>query len=259
MSLELRNAHSVLAALHARPDDVEEVRLPPRPAGLWRTIADRAREAGVPARPAPPVDARPDRARGGRDPAPKQGREGAACAIVAPRAPAPIDALLARPAGDAHGLWLALDSIQDPRNVGAIFRSAAFFGVRGVVLGEHRAAGLTAVAYDTASGGFESVPFAVETNLRRALSAAKDAGLWILGTSEHAAQPLADVPRDRDWLLVVGGEERGLRRLTLEACDTVCAIPPPPAAGAAGPAAVRSLNVSVATGVALAILSGLGG
>ena len=57
----------------------------------------------------------------------------------------------------------------------------------------------------------------------------------------------------------MGGEERGLRRLTLEACDTVCAIPPPPAAGAAGPAAVRSLNVSVATGVALAILSGLGG
>lgn len=252
MSLELRNAHSVLAALHARPDDVEEVRLPPRPAGLWRTIADLAREAGAPTRPAPPPDGR-------RDPAAKQGREGAACAIVAPRAPAPIDTLLARPAGDAHGLWLALDSIQDPRNVGAIFRSAAFFGVRGVLLGEHRAAGLTAVAYDTASGGFESVPFAVETNLRRALSAAKDAGLWILGTSEHAAQPLAGVPRDRDWLLVVGGEERGLRRLTLEACDAVCAIPSPPAARAGDPAAVRSLNVSVATGVALAILSGLGG
>ncbi|MCY3920660.1 MAG: RNA methyltransferase [Chloroflexi bacterium] len=252
MSLELRNAHSVLAALHARPDDVEEVRLPPRPAGLWRTIADLARESGAPTRPA---SAPGDR----RDSSPKQGREGAACAIVAPRAPAPIDALLARPAGGPHGLWLALDSIQDPRNVGAIFRSAAFFGVRGVVLGEHRAAGLTAVAYDTASGGIERVPFAVETNLRRALSAAKDAGLWILGTSEHAAQPLADVPRDRDWLLVVGGEERGLRRLTLEACDAVCAIPSPPAAGAGEPAAVRSLNVSVATGVALAILSGLGG
>ncbi len=258
MSLELRNAHSVLAALQARPGDVEEVLLPPRPAGPWRAIADVAREAGVPTRPAPPPGDRPDAARGRREPSPKQGREGAARAIVAPRAPAPIDALLARPDGAAHGLWLALDSIQDPRNVGAIFRSAAFFGVRGVVLGEHRAAGLTAVAYDTASGGLESVPFAVETNLRRALRAAKDAGLWILGASERAAQPIADVPRDRDWLLVVGGEERGLRRLTLEACDTVCAIPSPAAARAGEPAAVRSLNVSVATGVALAILSGPG-
>ena len=258
MSLELRNAHSVLAALRARPADVEEVVLPQRPAGAWRAIADLARDAGVPTRLAPSPGDRPEGARGRRDPAPKLGREGAACAIVAERAPVAIETLLARPTGDAPGLWLALDSIQDPRNVGAIFRSAAFFGVRGVVLGEHRAAALTAVAYDTASGGLESVPFAVEINLRRALTAAKDAGLWILGTSEHATQSVASVPRDRDWLLVVGSEERGLRRLTLEACDALCAIPAPPTPRAGDPAVVRSLNVSVATGVALAVLSGLG-
>ena len=258
MSLELRNAHSVLAALRARPADVEEVVLPQRPVGAWRTIADLARDAGVPTRLAPPPGDRPDSARGRRDPAPKLGREGAACAIVAERPPVAIETLLARPTGDAPGLWLALDSIQDPRNVGAIFRSAAFFGVRGVVLGEHRAAALTAVAYDTASGGVESVPFAVEINLRRALTAAKDAGLWILGTSEHATQSVASVPRDRDWLLVVGNEERGLRRLTLEACDALCMIPAPPTPRAGDPAVVRSLNVSVATGVALAVLSGLG-
>ncbi len=258
MSLELRNAHSVLAALRARPADVEEVVLPQRPAGAWRAIADLAADAGVPTRLAPSPGDRPEGARGRRDPAPKLGREGAACAIVAERAPVAIETLLARPTGDAPGLWLALDSIQDPRNVGAIFRSAAFFGVRGVVLGEHRAAALTAVAYDTASGGLESVPFAVEINLRRALTAAKDAGLWILGTSEHATQSVASVPRDRDWLLVVGSEERGLRRLTLEACDALCMIPAPPTPRAGDPAVVRSLNVSVATGVALAILSGLG-
>ena len=261
MSLELRNAHSVLAALQARPADVEEVVLPQRPSGVWRTIASLATEAGVPTRLAPPPGERagdPRSPRGRSDTGPKLGRVGAACAIVAERAPVAIETLLARPAGDAPGLWLALDSIQDPRNVGAIFRSAAFFGVRGVVLGEHRAAALTAVAYDTASGGLESVPFAVEINLRRALTAAKDAGLWILGTSEHAKQSVASVPRDRDWLLVVGNEERGLRRLTLDACDAVCMIPAPPTPRAGDPAVVRSLNVSVATGVALAILSGLG-
>jgi hypothetical protein len=71
MSLELRNAHSVLAALQARPGDVREILLPPRPSGLWRAIADLAREAGVPTRPAPPPGDRPDGARGRREPVPK--------------------------------------------------------------------------------------------------------------------------------------------------------------------------------------------
>ncbi|PZC44397.1 MAG: 23S rRNA (guanosine2251-2'-O)-methyltransferase [Chloroflexi bacterium] len=265
MALELRNPHSILATLQARSGDVEVIALPPRGGGVWGEIATRAQEAGVPVRPVETPDERREGRRGGRSGAAKQGREGAGYALIEERKAETLGALLERGEGE-QGVWLALDSIQDPRNVGAIFRSAAFFGVRGVVLGENRAAALTAVSYDTASGGLESVPFAVETNLRRALTAAKAAGLWILGTSEHAEQSIEAVPRDRDWLLVVGNEERGLRRLTLDVCDTVCAIGGRGAVGGIGgvgdvegqEAPVRSLNVSVATGIALAMLGRAG-
>ena len=253
MALELRNGHSILAALRARPADVDQVVLPPGPpAGVWAEIAALARDEGIPVLRAPDPAAREPRRRGRRSGPDGNGRrEGAGQATVDARPPQPLASVLAGAGSDRSGVWLALDSIQDPRNVGAIFRSAAFFGVRGVVMAEDRAAPLTAVGYDTASGGLETVPFALETNLRRALGAAKKAGLWILGTSEHATDLAANVPRDRDWLVVVGNEERGLRRLTLDACDAVCAIRP----GEAPDEAPKSLNVSVATGILLAMLA----
>ena len=149
-------------------------------------------------------------------------------------------------------MWLALDQIQDPHNVGSIFRSAAFFGVRGILLTSDRAAPVAAVVHDTASGGVEQVPFAVEVNLARGLEQAKQAGLWVLGSSEHdgRAVDLDRVPRDRDWLLVVGNEESGLRRLTLETCDDVCRIP-----SRGGPGSLGSLNAAVAAAIMLAHLS----
>lgn len=257
LTLELRNPHSIVAALRLRPDGVERIVLPSgRPSDSWSAIGALARDEGIPvlSGPDPAGRDRPAGRRGhrkGSQANEKARRDGVAHAFVEERRPLGLEAVLAGAGSDRPGLWLALDSIQDPRNVGAIFRSAAFFGVRGLVMAEDRAAPLSAVSYDTASGGLEAVPFAVETNLRRALSAAKEAGIWILGSSEHAPEPAADVPRDRDWLVVVGNEERGLRRLTLEACDAVCAIAPGP-----GPAeAPRSLNVSVATGILLAMLS----
>ena len=92
------------------------------------------------------------------------------------------------------------------------------------------------------------MPFAVEINLRRALDAAKAAGLWILGSSEHAERGIEEIPRDRPWLLVLGNEEDGLRRLTLETCDEVCRVAPQGAA-------VTSLNVAVAAGILIATLA----
>jgi 23S rRNA (guanosine2251-2'-O)-methyltransferase len=94
----------------------------------------------------------------------------------------------------------------------------------------------------------EHVPFSVHTNLSRALDQAKRAGLWVLGTSERADQDVSQIDRDRPWLLVVGNEERGLRRLTLDKSDAVCRLTP------RGP--ITSLNVSVATGVLIAALTG---
>jgi 23S rRNA (guanosine2251-2'-O)-methyltransferase len=203
-------------------------------------VAAQAEEWGTPVVEGERADPRRREREGGR-----AGPE----ASVKERAPVTFEALYARRGGEAGpGLWLALDSLQDPHNVGSIFRSAAFFGVRGIVMTSDRAAPLSAVVYDVASGGVEAVPFAVETNLRRALQAAKDAGLWILGSSEHATKAIEDVPRDRPWLLVLGNEEYGLRRLTLETCDEVCQIPPKGDA-------VTSLNVSVAAGILIATLS----
>ncbi|MGZ3699360.1 MAG: TrmH family RNA methyltransferase, partial [Bdellovibrionota bacterium] len=96
--------------------------------------------------------------------------------------------------------------------------------------------------------GVETVPFTLQTNLQRAFEIAKDAGLWILGTSEHANDDLAKIERDRPWLLVLGNEEKGLRRLTEERCDVLCKITPK--------GAVTSLNVSVAAGIFISRLSG---
>jgi 23S rRNA (guanosine2251-2'-O)-methyltransferase len=150
-----------------------------------------------------------------------------------------------------YGLWLALDQIQDPHNVGAVFRTAAFFGIRGIVLTRDRSAPINATVYDVASGGMEHVPFSSLPNLSRAIEQAKEAGLWALGASEHAERDVSEIPHDRPWLLVLGNEEKGLRRLTFENCDDVCRLS---ARGSVG-----SLNVSVAAGVLMAILTGSGG
>ncbi|HLQ47311.1 MAG TPA: 23S rRNA (guanosine(2251)-2'-O)-methyltransferase RlmB, partial [Planctomycetaceae bacterium] len=148
-----------------------------------------------------------------------------------------------------HGLWLALDNLQDPHNVGAIFRTAAFFGVQGIMVTKDRSAPMNGTVYDVAAGGIEYVPFSLVPNLARAVTVAKDSGLWILGTSEHATEAVSQVDRERPWLLVVGNEEKGMRRLTLEHCDYVCRISPC--------GAVTSLNVSVAVGILIASINGV--
>ncbi len=234
--LALRNPHAVLAAFASRPRDVAEVRLPGgRAQGAWERVAAEAKRHG---RPIVTIERDDRRGPGG-------GRSGAE-ALVREREPAALEALFG---GErSRGLWLALDGVQDPHNAGAIFRAAAFFGVHGVILTADRSVGLTAVVYDVASGGVEAVPHAMETNLRRALQAAKDAGVWVLGSSEHATRDVAEVPTDRPWLLVLGNEESGLRRLTLETCDEVCRITPKGTE-------VTSLNVGVAAGILMAALT----
>ncbi|QDT18165.1 23S rRNA (guanosine(2251)-2'-O)-methyltransferase RlmB [Alienimonas californiensis] len=261
MSLSLRNPHSVLAALRLRPGSVTSVSPPAgRPSPAWAAVLDAAYEAGVPL-----VDAAP-RSGGGRrqrrgGPPDRDARGGGGEANVAPKPAVSLGQLFAGVKQNEPGLWLALDRIQDVHNLGAIFRSAAFFGVRGVVFTRDQSAPLTAAAYDVACGGVEAVPHAAPTNLAAALSNAKDAGLWTLGTSEHAgilgeaastpSGSAFDVDRDRPWLVVIGGEEKGLRRRTLDLCDEVCQLPPGP--GNVGP--VTSLNAAVACGAILAALS----
>lgn len=239
MTLTLRNPHSVAAALATRPLDVLEIHLSPgRPSEGWQPVVDAARSQGIPLRTelSPPTG----RQRGSE----KSERTGAMSALVRERASLAVEELWNDAPPGKGDVWLALDCLQDPHNVGAIFRTAAFFGIRGIVLTRDRSAPMSATVYDVAAGGVESVPFAQVSNLASSLKLAKEAGLWLLGSSEHATKDVRAIPSDRPWLLVIGNEEQGLRRLTLDLCDEVCRITPRGAVG--------SLNASVAAGVLMA-------
>jgi len=242
--LRLLNPHSALAALETRPGSVHEVGLPPKGAGsAWSQVEEAARAQGVPVRVAQPAEQR-GRQRGG---GPKSGREGGAYAEADPRPAVSLDELLADPQRDGgRGLWLALDRVQDPRNLGAVVRAAAFFGVAGLLLTRDGSAPLSSLAYDVAAGGLEYVPHAWVGNLTRDLATVKEAGIWVLGASERGDDDVEQVDRARPWLLIVGNEEKGLRRLTLEGCDQTCRLVPQGQVG--------SLNVSVAAAVLLSTL-----
>lgn len=260
-SLTLKNPHSILAALSTRPRDVLQLALPPSGKGetdsdtIWAKIAQVAKQNGIQSRSgnvsAPSGNPGKQGRRGDARAQDKtDGRVSFAEAVVRERDPISTEELFrgAREKSGGKGLWLALDCLQDPHNVGAIFRAAAFFGVNGILMTQERSAPITATVYDVATGGLEYVPFAVHANLQRAFEIAKDEGLWILGTSEHAKDSLAKVERDRPWLLVLGNEEKGMRRLTQESCDMLCTIP--------SKGNVTSLNVSVASGILISTLTG---
>lgn len=239
-SVKLTNPHSVLAALAKRPHDVLEIRASAsRGNDAWKDVVAVARDHGISVQdPLPPTQRRHQQNEDG-------GRLGTTFGIVREKLPTTLADLFADPV--QRGIWLALDQLNDPHNVGAVFRSAGFFGVKGIILTQDKSAPITQTVYDVAAGGLESVPYVLQTNLVQALNTAKKSDMWVLGSSEHADMPLADVDRDRRWLLVIGNEEKGLRRLTLENCDQVCQIP------CRGD--VTSLNVSVATGVMLSHLT----
>jgi 23S rRNA (guanosine2251-2'-O)-methyltransferase len=138
---------------------------------------------------------------------------------------------------------LVLDGVQDPHNLGACLRSADAAGVHAVIAPRDRAVGLTAAARKVASGAAETVPFIQVTNLARTLRALKDDRVWLVGADGDASQPLYGANLTGPLGLVMGAEDRGLRRLTAGHCDFLVHIPML--------GTVESLNVSVATGVCL--------
>ncbi|MCP2337167.1 23S rRNA (guanosine(2251)-2'-O)-methyltransferase RlmB [Actinomadura rupiterrae] len=141
-------------------------------------------------------------------------------------------------------LIVALDGITDPRNLGAIVRSAAAFGASGVVVPERRAAGVTAGAWKTSAGTLATVPVAQTTNLARQLKAYQKAGCFVAGLDAAGGSAIGDIEvADGPFVLVVGSEGKGLGRLVAETCDLLVTIPMPGQA--------ESLNAGVAAGVAL--------
>ncbi|MFB9906149.1 23S rRNA (guanosine(2251)-2'-O)-methyltransferase RlmB [Allokutzneria oryzae] len=142
-------------------------------------------------------------------------------------------------------LIVALDGVTDPRNLGAVIRSAAAFGAHGVVVPQRRSAGMTAVAWRTSAGTAAKLPVALTVNLNRTLKDWAKEGLMIVGLDADATVSVDDLDvATSPMVLVVGSEGRGMSRLAREYCDQTVGIPM-----AAG---VESLNASVATGVVLA-------
>jgi 23S rRNA (guanosine2251-2'-O)-methyltransferase len=137
--------------------------------------------------------------------------------------------------------FLALDQVQDPRNLGALLRTADVFGVHGVIVPKHRQVGVTAAAARTAMGAVESVPVTRETNLVGALETLKKSGVWVYGAVTDGGVPAWGADLSGPLCLVLGGEAEGLRPLVARACDILLSIP---MAGR-----VRSLNVSAAGAV----------
>ena len=151
--------------------------------------------------------------------------------------PAFLDAL------PGQAFLLILDGVQDPHNLGACLRSANAAGVDAVVIPRDRSAPLNATARKVACGAAESLPLVRVTNLARTLRSIREAGIWIYGAAGEAESSLYEGDLSGPLALVLGGEGRGLRRLTREHCDGLLSIP---MAGS-----ISSLNVSVAAGIFL--------
>ena len=147
---------------------------------------------------------------------------------------------------DSNGapFLLILDGVQDPHNLGACLRTADGAGVDAVIAPRNRAVGMTETVARISCGASESVPFIQVTNIVRTLKELQKSGVWVVGTADGAeSSSLYDVDFKGPIALVMGAEEKGLRRLTREPCDLVVSLPML--------GKVDCLNVSVATGVCL--------
>jgi 23S rRNA (guanosine2251-2'-O)-methyltransferase len=138
---------------------------------------------------------------------------------------------------------LVLDGVEDPRNLGACLRTADAAGIDAVVVPRDRSATLTPAAVKASTGATETVPVYRAPNLARALAWLKDAGVWVVGADAEAPRSLYETKLAPPVAIVLGGEGRGVRRLTRDLCDELVYIPMR--------GAVESLNVSVASGIVL--------
>ena len=140
-------------------------------------------------------------------------------------------------------LFILLDSVEDPRNFGAILRTADAAGVHGVVIQSHRSVSLGPEVAKTSAGAVEYVSVSMVTNIKHAIREMKERGIMIMGAESGAHSPIWDVDLTRPLAVVVGSEGKGIRRTVKENCDFIGSIPMR--------GRINSLNVSVATGIFL--------
>jgi 23S rRNA (guanosine2251-2'-O)-methyltransferase len=141
------------------------------------------------------------------------------------------------------GLVVVLDGVQDPRNLGALIRSAACAGAHGVIIPRDRAVGVTAIVEKASAGAVETVPIAQVANIAQTLEELKKDGFWIYGAEGTSAASLYEQDFRGNTAVVIGGEGEGIRPLVQKKCDYLVSIPIK--------GGVNSLNASVAGGVML--------
>ena len=229
----LFGVHPVLETLKSGHRRVEQIQVAPgRQDRKIRTILALASHMGVPVARVPREKL--DRTVGG-------GVHQGIVAWVSGSGPVGVDEVLATAGG--HPFFLILDQVEDPRNLGAILRSAAAARVDGVFVPEHGAARTGPAVSKASAGHADKVRLAVAGNLVNLLEKLKEKGIWVVGVDQGATTPWTRFDYSLPLALVLGGEEKGIRRLVREHCDMLVGIPL-----ARG---VDSLNVSVAAGILL--------
>jgi 23S rRNA (guanosine2251-2'-O)-methyltransferase len=154
-----------------------------------------------------------------------------------------LDEILSNAKNASLPLILVLDEIQDPHNVGAILRSAECSGVNGIILTKHNSATITSTVTKTSAGATEHLKICQVNNLSQTIDELKQKGFWIIGSSIENAKSYTQVDYKIPIALIVGNEEKGIRKLTASKCDFLVKIPMS--------GKIQSLNVSVATGILL--------
>jgi len=170
-----------------------------------------------------------------------KGHQGVA-AEVSPREYSSLDELLAIPGKkNETPLYLILDCLEDPRNLGALLRVSDAAGVHGIVLQSHRSVNLSASVSKVSAGAVEYVPVAMVVNIKHAIYEMKEKGITIIGTEASAEKTLWNIDFTKPLALVIGSEGKGIRKTVRDLCDLKVSIPMR--------GRVNSLNVSVATGI----------
>lgn len=206
----------------------------PRDASIT-SVVDAARRAGVAVETAP---------RRQLDELARGANHQGVLALAAPRQYADIDDVLRRSADTGEPpLVVVLDAIQDVQNLGSLIRTAEVIGANGVLIPEHRAAGLTPAVDKTSAGAVEYLPVARVTNITRTLDDLKKRGLWVIGLDGDAKTTYDQADLTGPIALVVGNEAKGISRLAREHCDLLVRLP---MRGRVG-----SLNAAVAGSIAL--------
>lgn len=231
----------VLEALRAGNRRIERITIA-EGAGESRLheLYELAREFRVPVRRAPRVEVQRLAGAAGAN---HQGVVAHVAAVAYADADDLMESLAARVGTNDPPLAVVLDGVEDPRNLGAVIRTAECAGVHGLFVPERRAAGLTETVAKAAAGALEYLPIARATNIARLIEEFKERGIWTIGTDAEANIAYTDWDWTQPSALLFGGEGAGLRRLVRERCDALVRIPLR--------GRIRSLNVSVAAAVVL--------